>query len=205
MRSVAIAIAAALGVAALAGPAAARPWADQNGWLKFDAPSGWTVEQQNCPECTLVLMFNPSRDCHIYSRPREQANLIQPQRVRSFMRDNTRVTPDVLRNGANALTGVFPNDSATFVSQSLDESGFWPFQRAEFTNAEGKHVYGSFHLRQNVEIWALCLAAGGSDSASNYDAIFRSIGTANDAALQAEVQAAEAAEPAPAPAAPPAQ
>lgn len=206
MRAFVIAAVAALGFAAMAAPASARPWNDPQGRLTFEAPSGWTVEQSNCPECTLVLMFSSSRDCHIYARPREVANRIQPQRVRSFMRDPTRITQELLTNGANALTSVFPGDSAQFVSQSLDEAGFWPVARAEYRNAEGKSVYGAFTLRQDMEIWALCLAAGGTDAASNYDAILRSIGTPNDATLQAEVEAAEAANPTtPAPAAAPAQ
>jgi hypothetical protein len=152
-----------------------------------------------------VLAFNPSRDCHVLARPRTGTNVLQPRRVRAIVQDNTRITPQVWTNGANGIPAVFPNDSAQFVSQTVDTSGFWPIQRAELRNAE-QVVFGAMQMRPEMELWAFCVAASGTPRATDYDALFRSMGTPNDAQLKTEVEAAEAAAaaaPAPAPQPPP--
>ncbi|HVZ99228.1 MAG TPA: hypothetical protein VG841_02805 [Caulobacterales bacterium] len=190
MRASAIALVAALGLA-VAGPAEARTWTDPAGRLTLDLPSGWSQETRNCDGCTFVDAFNPSRDCYVLAKPRAQA--IPSARVRKILTEDTPVTDAVWTSNANDFQSVFPNDSATFVSRSLDAGGFWPVQRAEFTNADGKHIHGGMQMRPSVEIWGFCVAAAGDDRASDYDAFFRGMGTPQDAQLQTEVQAAEAA------------
>jgi hypothetical protein len=197
------AVIAALSFLALASPAAARPWTDPNGRLTLDLPAGWEVDPLNCPDCTYVLIFNPSRDCHVVARPRAAANALQPQRVRAIMRDNTRITPQIWTSGANAVPALFPGDSAQFVSQTVETERFWPMQRAELRSGE-RVVHGAMQLRPAMELWAFCVPASGAHSASEYNALFRSMGTPNDAQLQSEVEAAEAAAPATAPAPAPA-
>jgi hypothetical protein len=202
MRATAIAVIAALAAASVAGPAAARAWNDPNGRVTLDLPSGWTADPQPCEGCTYVMAFNPSRDCHVLVNPRDQA--LGLGRVRAIAGNREQINEQVWRNGANALTGIFPADSAQVVSQTTETDSFFPLQRAELRNGEGQVIHGAMQLRPDAEIWAFCLTVGGTDNASSYDALFRSIGTPNDAALRSQIEAAEAAAapaaPAPAPA-----
>ncbi|MES1156801.1 MAG: hypothetical protein ABUL73_03380 [Alphaproteobacteria bacterium] len=198
MRASAIALVAALAMVA-AGPASARPWTDPAGRVTFNLPAGWSQESHPCEDCTSLDAFNPSRDCYIFAKPRpaDPQHTIQPAHVRSIMRDDTKITNDIWTSNANDFQMVFANNSATFVSRSLLDSNdtrFWPIQRAEFTNGDGKHVFGALQMRPNMELWAFCVAAGsGADDAGNYDAVLNSIGTPQDAQLQTDVTTAEAA------------
>lgn len=198
MRASAIAVIAALAAASLAGPAAARAWNDPNGRLTIDLPSGWNADPQPCDGCTYIMAFNASRDCHVLVQPRDQA--LGLARVRAIAGNREQINEQIWRNGANALTGLFPNDSAQVVSQTTETDGFFPVQRAELRNGEGQAVHGAMQLRPEAELWAFCVTVGGTDNPSSYDAFFRSIGTPNDAALRTQIEAAEAAATAPAPA-----
>jgi hypothetical protein len=90
-------------------------------------------------------------------------------------------------------------------SQSVDTSGEWPVQRAEFQGAEGP-VYGAIQGRPGFDLMAFC-AAYGSDT-SVFDGVFSSIAHPNDAAWEAQLAtenaaaaaAAAAAQPPPPPA-----
>ncbi|MES1158864.1 MAG: hypothetical protein ABUL42_03115 [Terricaulis silvestris] len=203
MRASAIALIAALGLVAATGPAMARAWPDPAGRLTLDLPAGWSADTHNCEDCTFVDAFNPSRDCYVLAKPRTEAQAIQPAHVRAIVRDETKITQDILVSNANDFQTVFPNNSATFVSRSLDDTGFWPIVRTEFTNADGKHVHGAMQMRSRMELWAFCVAASGTDSATDYDTFFKGLGTPQDATLQTEVQTAEAAAAAQAAAPPP--
>lgn len=194
MRALKIAMGAGLSLL-LAGTALAAVVTHEV--IKVDVPRGWNGEAQNCADgCSAFWAFSAQHDCYVVAQPREGDAVLNPARVRIVARNP--IAQNVWVSGANAVGSAFPNDSAQFVSQSVEDAGFWPIQRAEFRNGEGKTVFGALQLRTNVELWAFCLPASGQTTASTYDAIFRSIGTPTDAERQAEVEAAEAAAAPPA-------
>ncbi len=199
MRLFAIAAIAGLGLAAVTGAASARVWTDPAGRLTFDAPAGWTVEQQQAPDFTYVLAFTADRECHLIAMPGPGTAAASPGRVRAAAADAARFNQEQWIRVANSVPPAFPDDSAVFVSQSTETSQFWPIQRAELRNAE-RVVHGAIQIRPGIELWTFCMSFGGSDAASNFDGVIRSVGTPNDAALQTAAEA-EAPAPAPAPAA----
>lgn len=192
MRALKIAVGAAMGLA-LAGTALAVT----NGTITVDLPRGWNSENQACTGgCSAVWAFNAEHDCWVVAQPREGDAVLNPARLRTIA--GAQLAPEVWQSGANAIGSAFANNSAQLVSQSVDTSGFWPVQRAELRNGEGKSVFGMMQLRTDAELWAFCMPASGQGSAAPYDAFFRSIGTPTDAERQAAVQAAEAAAAPPA-------
>lgn len=203
MRLAALAAVTGLFVAATAAPAFANPWTDPSGKLTFNLPARWETENRNCGECIFVLAFSPSKDCYVYANPRSADQMLQPHRVRAIVTDPAVLTPTVMTTNANAFADVFPDNSATYVSSEVEQTGFWPILRMTFTNGEGATRFGAMQLRKDMEIWAFCQVYSGTDSAAANDAFFRSIGTPTDAAQQAEIEAAEAAHAAAAAAPPP--
>jgi hypothetical protein len=204
MRFVAIAAIVGLGMTALAGPAAARVWTDPNGRLTFDAPAGWTVEPQEAPDFTYAMAFNADRECHFVAMPSTGSSTASAARVRQAGAEEGRFPADAWIRVANGVPPVFPGDSAQFVSQSIETSQFWPIQRAELRNAE-RAVHSAIQIRPGLELWTFCMTFDGPDNVSNFDAVIRSVGTPNDAALQADAEANPVPPPPPvAPAPPPA-
>ncbi|GIK50745.1 MAG: hypothetical protein KJZ75_15115 [Hyphomonadaceae bacterium] len=182
MRTLALAAVMGAGLVCAAGTAAAEPFNDPQGRITFEAPRGWTVERQNATNQTVVLMFNASNDCYIFSVPNpSSANASPSAVVRSA---STPVATESWTNTANSISDFFPNQSAQLVSQSVDASGFWPIQRAELTNGS-RSVFGALTLRPGFDLIAFCAATRGG-SASDYDALFRSLGHANDGQWEAQ-------------------
>jgi hypothetical protein len=195
-----LALAAAIGVGLFAGgPAFAEQWNDPNGRLTFNAPSGWMVRPQPSTGQTVVMAFNPSNDCFVFSAPNPGTANSSANAVRN---STTPLPADGWVQAASRVRDFFPAGSTpALVSQSVDTSGFWPVQRAELSGGP-KTVYGAIMARPGVEIRAFC---AGADSAGAYDSLFASLGHPNDAAWQqaaseqaSQAAAAQAAAPAPA-------
>ena len=183
-----LALAAAIGVGlTLGGIAWAEQYTDPNGRLTFNTPSGWRVQPRGAAGQTAVLAFNPTNDCYFFgiANPNNAGNA-------AATRNATAPIPaDAWVTAAAPIRDFFEGTQPTFVSQSVDTSGFWPVQRAEL-RGPSKTVYGAILARPGAEIRAFC---SGSNSAAAYDSIFASLGHPNDATWQGEAtqQAAERA------------
>lgn len=180
----AIALAAIVG-AALTGVAAAEPWTDPAGRLTFNKPPGWQVETQgSSAQVTTVLAFNASNDCYFFGLPNPASANSSPDAAR-------RVAPMTGENWVAAASAgalhrdFFPSGTPQLVSSSVDESGFWPIQRAQFQGA--RMVFAAVQTRPGFELHAFCAATSGG-SAATFDAIFASLGHPNDATWQAQAQ-----------------
>jgi len=128
----AIALAAIVG-AALTGVAAAETWNDPNGRVSFNKPSGWGVETAGSTGTqTAVLTFNASNDCYIFGL----TNPASADRSANDARNATAaMTPEQWATAASAgqmRRDFFPSGASAPVSTSVDTSGFWPVQRAQF-------------------------------------------------------------------------
>lgn len=181
-----LALAAVIGAGlTVGGIASAEQWTDPNGRLTFNAPSGWRVQPRNAGAQTAVLAFNPTNDCYFFglSNPNNTGN------AASIRNATAPLSPDAWVTAASPVRDFFEGSPATFVSQSVDTSGFWPVQRAEL-RGPSKTVYGAIIARPGAEIRAFC---SGASSASAYDSIFSSLGHPNDATWQGEANAQAAA------------
>ena len=185
-----IALAGVMG-AALIGVAAAETWNDPNGRLSFDKPSSWGIESAgNTENQTAMLTFNASNDCFMFGVVnRDTAN-----RTANDARNATAaMTSDAWIAAASAgqlRRDFFPNGPSAPVSMSVDTSGFWPVQRAQFQGA--RTVFAAIQTRPGFELRAFCAPTSGNSSAA-FDQILNSLGHPNDAAWQAQAgqQAAE--------------
>src|SRR3974377_1123284 len=93
---------AALGLAA-AGPASAQPWTDPAGRLVLDLPAGWRADVPPCTDCTYVLAFNASNDCHFLARPRAATEAVLASRVRAVIREGHTINTDAWVSNAGAI------------------------------------------------------------------------------------------------------
>jgi hypothetical protein len=179
-----IALAAIVG-AALTGAAAAETWTDPAGRLTFNKPPGWQVENQgNSAQGTTILTFNASNDCYLFSLPNPASAEHSPDAARRAPQLSNENW--VAAASAGALhRDFFPTGAPQLVSSSLDTSGFWPIQRAEFQGA--RHVFAAIQVRPGFELRAFCAATSGG-SASTYEQIFSSLGHPNDATWQAQAE-----------------
>lgn len=199
MRS--LALAAIMGAAVL-GVADARTWSDPNGRLIFDAPSGWVMEVQRANPQTIVLAGDANNECYLIATPNNVTANSSPDAVKRTL--TQPFTPEAWMQLANSVRPMFPNNSAELVSQSVDTSGFWPIQRAEFRSPE-RPVVAATQSRPGLDLMAFCWTYGGPDATARYEAVFRSMAHSNDTTWQAayEEQQSQRAAAAAAAAAPP--
>ena len=181
----AIALAAIVG-AALTGVAAAETWNDPNGRVSFNKPSGWGVETAGSTGTqTAVLTFNASNDCYIFGL----TNPASADRSANDARNATAaMTPEQWATAASAgqmRRDFFPSGASAPVSTSVDTSGFWPVQRAQFQGA--RTVYAAIETRPGFELRAFCAPTSGQSSAA-FEGILTSLGHPNDAAWQGQAE-----------------
>ncbi len=181
-----LALAAVIGAGLIVGGVAyAEQWNDPNGRLTFNAPPGWRVQPRNAQGQTAALAFNPTNDCYLFgvSNPNNAGNAATTRNA------TAPLSPDAWVTAAAPIRDFFEGSAPTFVSQSVDTSGFWPVQRAEL-RGPSKTVYGAIMVRPGTEIRAFC---SGASSASAYDSIFAALGHPNDATWQGEANEQAAA------------
>lgn len=179
-----LALAAAIGVGlTLGGVASARPWSDPNGRFTFEAPSGWVMEVQRATPQTIVLAGDANNECYLIATPNNVTANASPDAVRRTLAEP--IARDAWLTLANSLRPMFPNNSAQLVSQSVDTSGFWPIQRAEFSSPE-RPVLAATQSRPGIDLMAFCWTYGGPDATARYEAVFRSMAHSNDATWQAQ-------------------
>jgi hypothetical protein len=178
----ALKIAAIVGVGmTIAGVAFAGPWNDPAGRVNFTAPSGWVTQVQRANPQTIVLTGNANDECYVMATPNPNTASANADRVHRAV---TPISADAWVASANAITPMFPNHSARLTSQSVDTSGFWPIQRAQFASAE-RPVIAALTSRPGLDLIAMCWTYGGPDATATYEALFHSLSNPQDATWQA--------------------
>lgn len=191
MRKLALAASVALAVAAIAGPALARPWNDPR--MTMDVPNGYTVvdgSHQQQANRTYVETAAPDDDCAFWSTDAQIANA---NVARTAISDEARFPASYLTQVAGMFPRIVPA-GATVTSNTMDTSGAWPIRRVTYSGG-GKTAHVAIQWRPNLQLIAACTRYEGAESqSSRYDAIFRSIGHPNDATWLTEAQSQATAQ-----------
>lgn len=188
MRVFAFAAIASLGLAAASGAAQARVWDDPGGRVSFDAPSSWSVMDQQQPNMTYVIVGNADVECHVLAIPRPETAAASARAVYIAGGADATYTDEAWARTANGITTVFPGASAHVVSRASEKDGrFWPIQRAEI-QGPARIVHGAIQIRPGLELQTYCQTYEGAEPMADYDALIRSVATPNDAALQAQAE-----------------
>ena len=194
MRKATLAAAAAVIFIASATTAVAQPWSDPSGRLSFNNPAGWSVNQEfgdNPTDAyTYVIAGDASNECHVMAQPNPGTVSASADAVRRANADAARFTPEVWTQIANGVGNIFPNRSASVLTNTAEGSQ-WPIQRAEIQSG-ARVVYSSMQLRPGTDILTFCMNYEGSPRADLFDTIIRSVGHPNDAVYFADAAQAEA-------------
>lgn len=195
MRKATMAAAAAMIVIASTTTALAEPWSDPSGRLSLNKPDGWTVNQEfgDSPTdaYTYVIIGDASNECHVMAQPNPGTAAASADAVRRANGDPARFTPDVWTQIANGVGNIFPNRSASVLSNTV-EGAQWPIQRAQIQSS-ARTVFSSMQLRPGTDILTFCMNYDGSPRSDLFDAVIRSVGHPNDAVYFADAAQAEAA------------
>lgn len=195
MRKATLAAAAAVIVMAATSTAFAEPWSDPSGRVSFNKPDGWTVNQEfgDTPtdSYTYVIAGDASNECHVMAQPNPGTIAASADAVRRANADGARFTPEVWTQIANGVGNIFPNRSASVLTNTT-EGAQWPIQRAEIQSS-ARLVYSSMQLRPGTDILTFCMNYEGAPRADLFDALIRSVGHPNDAVYFADAAQAEAA------------
>jgi hypothetical protein len=207
MRALAYAAIFGAGLMA-AGVATADTWTDPAGRFTVDLPHSWRVQPLSSTGHTYIKAGDSDHECQIVATPNTVTATSSPAMVRRAGGDATQFTQESWLRLANSITPVFPNNSAQFLSNSVDSSGYWPLQRAELKSPNGvgnpplpiSTVHAGITTRPGMDIMGFCYTISDPDyptpdNPAVFDPILRSMGTANDATLQAASEAYEAAHP----------
>jgi hypothetical protein len=182
-----------LASAAFVASAQANPWTDPSNTISLDAPAGWVVEPQAADGLTYILAASNASECHIVGVPRPSTIETPPYRMRVAAQQplDTALWTQI----ASMFPDLFPGQT-TVQSNTVETDPFWPVQRADFAVAGGAPVHGAIQFRPGLEVWTLCRARSGTEETVAVNTLIRSIGTPNDATLQAEAlrQESDAAE-----------
>lgn len=190
MRLVALVAATALGLALAAGAAEAKTFTDPQGRVIVDAPNNWAMQDASSPDHTITRLnigiANYECDVVAFANP-NLANVPVRQVFRTAQND-AQFTAQVWTNAANAITDVFPGNSANVTAVSVEHDHQpWPILRAEITSpnntslAGGKVVHAAMQLRPGLEIYTYCMTFGGAEPTAAFDALIHSVRNANDA------------------------
>jgi hypothetical protein len=174
---------AIVGLAA-ATAANAAPWTDPSGTISLDAPAGWTVEPVPTDGLTHIVAASAASECHVIGVPR--ASTVDTPAYRMWSAAQEALPRDTWMQVASFFPDMF-GAHASVQNASVDTDRYWPVQRAAFGVPGGTNVKGAIQFRPGLEIWGLCRArAGQAEESAAFEALFRSIGTPNDATLQAQ-------------------
>ncbi len=197
MRALFVAAAAAVGLGALAGPATAETWTHPAGVYSFDKPAGWPVDtpRQVTPNLTNNVAGTANNECNFYVIQRPEWAAASPEAIRRASK-----TPYTAEQWTSVSNGFHLFDNQAQVqSNSVDETGFWPIQRAQVQSPSGL-VHAGVQMRPGLELLAFCLSYDGRDQPALYEGVIRSLATPRDGEWRAAIEAAEAARAAPPPA-----
>jgi hypothetical protein len=193
MRRFALAAAAAgLGLT-MAGIAYARVWSDPGGRITFDAPNGWSIMQETGANPTdtgsYVIAGTAAAECQVRAQANPRSVASSADAVYRTAAVSTQFDSLYWISAGNAVQSLFPDNSAEFVSHSVDTSGTWPIQRAVLRSGT-RTVYGALQLRPGIDLLTMCMTYDGADQVERYEAFIRSVGHPNDAAWQAQLTSA---------------
>lgn len=186
-----IALAAVIGVGlTVGGVALAGPFTDAQGRVNFNSPFSAMDPPTHSATQTTVLTFDGSHDCFVIGR----VNTVTAGHPAADVIYSTRnpLAADAWTATANSIRDFFPQRNATLTSQSVDTSGVWPVQRAEFGGSANGPVHAAMQSRPGVDLMAFCQARGGASTAP-FEQLFASLSHPNDATWQAEVAQSAAA------------
>lgn len=188
-------LAAAAAALAFVGVANAEQWTDPAGRFTFEAPNGWSVNQPPAAadNLTFVIAGTASNECQILAVTSPASAAASPESIRRQTADSARFTNDLWTRALSQFPDL-SGDGVQITSTSVDETGFWPIQRAE-AQAGGQPVHAAILGRPGVEVFVACLTYGGAPSTDLYNQVIRSIGHANDATWQTEPESPAAATP----------
>jgi hypothetical protein len=190
MRAPALA-AAAVCFGLIGGVASAETWTDPAGRFTFDAPRGWVVSSERTDGFSYVIAGTANNECQFIARPNPNTTSSPAHAARYTARQDAQFGEAQWVRLANSLNPIFPNNSAQFLSRSLDDGGPWPVQRAELQSPE-RLVHGGLQIRPGMDLMAFCLTYDGADPTDLYDRVIRSMGHPNDATWLADIQAYDA-------------
>ena len=177
---------AALAVSlAAVGSAAAGPWSDPATGVSFTTPDGWTVTQPHVEGVNYMVAKDAAHECHVLQIAHPETASITPDRIRAA--GLTPIASTAWTALPIALPTVFTSNDGSYVSSNVDTHGFWPLQRAEYTSG-GKPLHAAIQFRPGMELWSFCWNITGADDAAGATAFLRSVGTVNDATLQAQAE-----------------
>ncbi|MBX3511166.1 MAG: hypothetical protein KF700_08190 [Hyphomonadaceae bacterium] len=193
MRRFALAAAAAgLGLT-MAGIALAAPWTDPGGRVTFDAPSGWSIQQERGANPsdgnTYVIVGNAANECQVKAQPNPRSAASNPGAIYRTAATSTQFDSVYWTQAAAAFPSLFSDGPATVVSHSVENTGPWPVQRAVLRSG-ARTVYAGLQLRPGVDLLTMCMSYEGADPVQRYDAFIRSVGHPNDATWAAQLPAA---------------
>ncbi|GAM98777.1 hypothetical protein U91I_02413 [alpha proteobacterium U9-1i] len=173
--------------------AAAEPWSDPSGRLSFSRPDGWTVNQEFGDSATdaytYVITGDAANECHVMAQPNPGTAAATADAVRRANGDTARFTPELWTQIANGVANIFPNRSASVLSNTA-EGTQWPIQRAEIQSSQ-RLVFSSMQLRPGTDILVFCMNYEGAPRADLFDGLIRSVGHPNDAVYFADAAQAE--------------
>lgn len=178
----------------LAGGALAEPWSDPSGRLSFNRPVEWSVNQEfgDAPAdaYTYVIVGDASNECHMMAQPNPGTATASADAVRRANADQARFTPALWTQIANGVGNIFPNRSASVLSNTA-EGAQWPIQRADIQSAQ-RLVRASMQIRPGTDILVFCMSYDGTDRTDLFDSLIRSVGHPNDAVYFADAAQAQA-------------
>jgi hypothetical protein len=188
MRKHALAAAAAA-LAIFVGLAEAREYRHASGNLVFDAPADWPVTNEPASEgLVYVIAGDNDNECHIMAQTNANTRGAPSYDTWRTARSDERFDQAFWLDKANVFSRVFPQRSATFVSRSRDDAGFWPLQRAELDSPTRGRVYAGLQLRPGVDIYAICVNYEGAAPTATFDSVLRSLGHPGDAEMRAAAE-----------------
>lgn len=171
--------------AATMATANAAPWTDPSNTISLDAPAGWVVEAPQAEGLTYVVAASAASECHVVGVPRASTADTPVYRIRDAAA--RPITAEMWTQIAGMFPSLFPG-AVTVQSSNVSTDGYWPVQRADYAVAGNPTVHGAIQFRPGIELWALCRArtVGQTEELPAYETLFSSIGTPNDATLQAD-------------------
>jgi hypothetical protein len=124
---------------------------------------------------TIVIAGSANNECYIMAVPNPGTASASAEAMRTRV---SPITPEAWASVANAIPAMFPNQTASVTSQSVDAIGYWPINRAVFSGGE-RPVIGALTGRPGIDLIALCWTYAGPDATATYEGVFRSLAHPN--------------------------
>jgi hypothetical protein len=193
MPRAAFAAIAAVGFALAAAPALAQPqtppappqaYVDPAGRFTVTLPGDWPIDVRPTNGFSFVVAGTEMHQCQFVATPRAHNAAAKPNELR--LATSQPISAEAWGTVMGAMDGLF-RDQGTVISQTVDTSSFWPVQRAQLRAPHGP-LQGAIQFRPGLEIWTFCTTPGNIEAGDMFEPIFKSVATAQDAALQAEAE-----------------